>query len=84
MRRKEDKKGEQQVTDSGQIPLVFVNGGAEDDRGKLVKPTDRKRSRVSSTVSMDSSNAVDQAQGAGTVRNMIDYFFLASFKNTLL
>ena len=72
MGRKEDKKGEQQITDSGQIPLVFVNEGAEDGR---VKPTDRKRSRVMSTVSMDSSKAVDQAQDAGTVLNMIDCFF---------
>lgn len=62
MGRKEvDKKGEQQITDSGQIPLVFINEGAEDDSGKMVKPIDRKRSRVHSTVSMDSSKIEDQA-----------------------
>jgi len=61
MGKKEDKKGEQQITDSGQIPLVFVNEGAEDDSKKKVKPFDRKRSRIHSTVSMDSSKNEDQA-----------------------
>lgn len=62
MGKKEDSgKGEQQITDSGQIPLVFVNEGAENDSVKTVKPLDRKRSRIHSTVSMDSSKSVDRA-----------------------
>jgi len=61
MGKKDDKKGEQQITDSGQIPLVFVNEGAEDDSKKMIKPSDRKRSRIHSTVSMDSSKTEDQA-----------------------
>lgn len=62
MGKKEDKKSEGQITDSGEIPLVFVNEGAKDDKGKKGKPTDRKRSRVFSTVSMDSNKDEDQVQ----------------------
>ena len=82
MGRQEDKKGKQermngsllqvpnatQISDNGEIPLVFVNDGAEDEGGKNDKPVDRKRSRATSTVSMNSSTSVDQVQGAGTVR----------------
>ena len=68
MGKKEDKQSEQQITDSGDIPLVFVNEGANDDKGKKGKPFDRKRSRVFSTVSMDSNKDEDQAQDAAKVR----------------
>lgn len=70
-----------QISDNGEIPLVFVNDGAEDEGGKGDKPVDRKRSRATSTVSMDSSTGVDQVQGTGTVRWFIYLFFLAPFKN---
>lgn len=68
MGKKEDKKSEQQITDSGEIPLVFVNEGAKDDKDKKGKPADRKRSRVFSTVSMDSTKDENQAQEAAKVR----------------
>ena len=68
MGKKEDKKSERQITDNGEIPLVFVNDGAEDHKGKKVKPIDRKRSRARSTVSMDSSKDEDQAQDAAKVK----------------
>ena len=68
MGKKEDKKSEQEITDSGETPLVFVNEGAQDDKGKKGKPHDRKRSRVFSTVSMDSNKELDQAQDAAKVR----------------
>lgn len=67
MGKKEDKKSERQMTDSGEIPLVFVNEGAKDDKGKKGKPTDRKRSRVFSTVSMDSNKDDDQVQDVAKV-----------------
>lgn len=82
MGRQEDKKDKQQrkngsllqvpnatqISDNGEIALVFVNDGAEDEGGKGDKPVDRKRSRVTSTVSMDSGTSVEQVQVAGTVR----------------
>lgn len=68
MGKKEDKKGEQEIADTGQIPLVFVNERAKDDRRKKDKPVDRKRSRIFSTVSMDSSKDEEQAQDAAKVR----------------
>jgi len=66
MGKKDDKKGEREITDSGQMPLVFVNEGAKDDKGKKLKPIDRKRSRIFSTVSMD-SNKEEQTQDAAKV-----------------
>ena len=68
MGKKEDKKGEQEIADSGDVPLVFVNEGAKDDRGKKDKAIDRKRSRVFSTVSMESSKDEEQAQDSAKVR----------------
>ena len=66
MGKKDDKKGEREIRDSGQMPLVFVNEGAKDDKGKKLKPIDRKRSRIFSTVSMD-SNKEEQTQDAAMV-----------------
>ena len=69
MGKKEDKKSERQITDSGEIPLVFVNEGVGDDKGYLkVEPPVRKRSRGRSTVSMGSSKDEDQAQDAEKVK----------------
>lgn len=68
MGKKDDKKGEQEITDTGQIPLVFVNEGAKDGKRKKDKPIDRKRSRIFSTVSMDSNKDEEQTQDAAKVR----------------
>ena len=54
------------ATQNGHIPLVIFNEGVEDEGKKDTLPAQRRRSRILSTLSMD-SNRSEEVQGPAMV-----------------